>query len=133
DGRQRQRFLPDSSMARDRSTDMRNLCLVVALGLALVSKPSRATSKTVVGIDGQEFLVNGRPAYQGRSYDGMKVQGLLFNGRMVQGMFDDQNSAFQTNGVLRPDYMSRLERILDRADELRMVAIVGFFYQAQER
>src|SRR5262249_58115137 len=88
---------------------------------------------TVVGIDGQEFLVNGRPAYQGRSYDGMKVQGLLFNPRMVQGIFDDQNSAFQTNGVLRPDYMSRLERILDRADELGMVAIVGFFYQAQER
>jgi hypothetical protein len=29
--------------------------------------------------------------------------------------------------------MSRLERVLDRSDELGMVAIVGFFYQGQER
>ena len=29
--------------------------------------------------------------------------------------------------------MSRLERILDRADELGMAVIVGYFYQAQER
>jgi hypothetical protein len=43
------------------------------------------------------------------------------------------NSAFEPDGRLRPDYMSRLARILDRADELGMVAIVGFFYQAQER
>jgi len=43
------------------------------------------------------------------------------------------NSSFETGGRLRPAYMSRLERILDRADELGMIAIVGFFYQAQER
>jgi len=43
------------------------------------------------------------------------------------------SSSFETNGRLRPDHMSRLERILDRADELGMVAIVGFFYQGQER
>jgi hypothetical protein len=43
------------------------------------------------------------------------------------------NSAFETDGTLRTDYLSRLERILNRADELGMVAIVGFFYQAQER
>jgi len=42
-------------------------------------------------------------------------------------------SSFETDGRLRADYMSRLERILNRADELGMVAIVGFFYQGQER
>ena len=169
----------------------RNLCLVVAAGLALVSAQTRATRATVVSIQGREFLVNGHPTYEGRTYDGMPIQGLLLNSRMVQGIFDDRNaetrsrwnypdgpwdpdrntrefidamplwkakglmaftinlqggspegysrtqswvsSSFETSGVLRADYMSRLARILDRADELGMVAIVGFFYQAQER
>ena len=170
---------------------MRHLCLMVMLGLAFSPQPQRTARKTVVGIEGREFVVNGRPTYAGRSYQGMKVQGLLFNSRMVQGIFDDRNpetrsrwnypdgpwdadrntrefiaamplwkakgllaftinlqggspegysrtqpwvtSAFETDGRLRPDYMARLERILDRADELGMVAIVGFFYQGQER
>src|SRR5207249_7612831 len=43
------------------------------------------------------------------------------------------NSSFEIDGSLRPDYMSRLERILDRAEELGLVAILGFFYQGQER
>lgn len=170
---------------------MRNLCFLVVLGLAFVPQPQRTARHTVVGIEGREFVVNGRPTYAGRSYDGIRVQGLLFNSRMVQGIFDDRNpetrsrwnypdgpwdpdrntrefiaamplwkakgllaftinlqggspegysrsqpwvsSSFETDGRLRPDHMSRLERILDRADELGMVAIVGFFYQGQER
>src|SRR6185503_15270135 len=170
---------------------MRNLCFLVVLGLAFVPQPQRTARHTVVGIEGREFVVNGRPTYAGRSYDGIRVQGLLFNSRMVQGIFDDRNpetrgrwnysdgtwdpdrntrefidamplwmakgllaftinlqggspegysrsqpwinSAFDTNGALRADSMSRLARILDRADELGMVVIVGFFYQAQER
>jgi hypothetical protein len=170
---------------------MRNLCLVVTLGLAFGPQPQRTARKTVASIEGREFVVNGRSTYAGRSYSGMNIQGLLFNSRMVQGIFDDRNpetrgrwnypdgpwdperntrefvaamplwkakgllaftinlqggspegysrtqpwvnSAFETDGRLRPDYMSRLERILDRADELGIVAIVGFFYQAQER
>ena len=170
---------------------MRNLWLVVAAAIAFVPQPQRVARKTVVGIDGREFRVNGRPTYAGRSYDGTNVQGLLFNSRMVQGIFDDRNpdtrsrwaypdgpwdperntrefiaamplwkasgllaftinlqggspegysrsqpwvsSSFETDGRLRPDYMSRLERVLNRADELGMVAIVGFFYQGQER
>ena len=70
----------------------RNLCLVVAAGLALVSDQTRAAKTTVVSIQGREFLVNGRPTYKGRSYNGMRVQGLLLNSRMVQGIFDDRNS-----------------------------------------
>ena len=170
---------------------MRNLWLVVAAAIAFVPQSPRAARKTVVSIEGREFRVNGRPTYAGRSYDGTTVQGLLFNSRMVQGIFDDRNpdtrsrwaypdgpwdaerntrefiaamplwkangllaftinlqggspegysrsqpwvnSSFDSDGTLRADYMSRLERILDRADELGMVAIVGFFYQAQER
>ena len=42
------------------------------------------------------------------------------------------NSAFAAEGELRPDYMDRLERILDRADELGMVAILGLFYFGQD-
>jgi hypothetical protein len=42
------------------------------------------------------------------------------------------NSALTDDGGLRPDYMARLERILDRADELGMVAILGIFYFGQD-
>ena len=151
---------------------MRNLCLLVVLGLAFVPQPQRSARHTVVGIEGREFVVNGAPTYAGRSYDGMRVQGLLFNSRMVQGIFDDRNpetrgrwnypdgpwdperntrefiaamplwkakgllaftinlqggspegysrsqpwvsSSFETDGRLRQDSLSRLERILDR-------------------
>ena len=71
---------------------MRSLCLVIVLSLALVPQQTRTARKTVVTIQGREFLVNGRPTYEGRTYDGMKVQGLLFNSRMVQGIFDDRNA-----------------------------------------
>ena len=46
-------------------------------------------------------------------------------GGSPQGYSQEQpwhNSAFKPDGALRPDYMDRLERILDRADELGMVA-----------
>src|SRR5262245_36045096 len=42
------------------------------------------------------------------------------------------NSAFEADGSLRSDYLSRLEKILDRADELGMVAILGYFYFGQD-
>ncbi len=71
---------------------VRNLCLVCALGIALLSPQARPARATVVSIQGREFLINGRPTYEGRSFDGMRVQGLLFNSRMVQGIFDDRNS-----------------------------------------
>ncbi len=47
--------------------------------------------RTVVGIDGDAFLINGRPTYAGQSYRGWPVEGLLFNSRMVQATFDDLN------------------------------------------
>jgi hypothetical protein len=43
-----------------------------------------------------------------------------------------ENSAFAPDGSLRADYLDRLRRVLDRADELGMVVIVGLFYQGQD-
>ena len=42
------------------------------------------------------------------------------------------NSAFEADGSLRADYLARLERILDKADELGMVVILGYFYFGQD-
>jgi hypothetical protein len=165
------------------------LVVVVALFPAFSLAAPKA-HRTVVAIKGDGFLINGRPTYEGRSWKGHNVEGLLFNSRMVQGIFDDANpetvsrwaygdthkwdadrnanefiaampewrhhgllaftinlqggspegyskgqpwlnSAFTDDGALKPAYMARLERILNRADELGMVAIVGYFYAAQ--
>jgi hypothetical protein len=148
--------------------------------------------RTEVSIQSDRFLLNGKPTYPGRSYRGMKIEGLLLNVRAVQGIFDDlnpetrkrwaypdtgawdperntrefvaalpewrkhgvlaftinlqggspegyskaqpwENSAIDGDGNLRPDYMLRLARILDHADELGMVAIVGYFYFGQDQ
>jgi hypothetical protein len=146
--------------------------------------------RTVVDIHGEDFAINGKLTYEGRQYRGMRIEGLLMNARLVQGIFDDlnpntrdawrypdgpwdadrntrefiqamstwrahgllgftinlqggnprgygrdqpwHNSAFTAKGELRPAYMYRLEHILDRADELGMVPIVGFFYFGQD-
>ena len=150
-----------------------------------------ARRKTTVGIDRSAFTINGEATYAGRHYRGMKVEGLLLNARLVQGIFDDlnpdtrrlwdypdgqwdprrntdefvaampawrahgllgftinlqggspqgyskrqpwHNSAFTADGRLRPAYLSRLEQILDAADELGMVPILGFFYFGQDQ
>ncbi|MDX2045014.1 MAG: hypothetical protein SF097_27630 [Acidobacteriota bacterium] len=151
-----------------------------------------AAVKTTVSIQGDRFFINGRPTYEGRNYKGLKIEGLLMNSRMVQGIYDDRNpetqskwkypdtgkwdadrntrefiaampewrrhgllaitlnlqggspegysrtqpwhnSAFEADGSLRADYLSRLERILNRTDELGMVAIVGYFYFGQDQ
>jgi len=146
--------------------------------------------RTTVRVDGDGFRINGRPTYEGRTFGGMKIEGLLLNARLVQGIFDDlnpetrplwdypdgpwdpdrntrefvaampewrrhgllsftlnlqggnprgyggdqvwHNSAFEADGDLRPDYLARLERILDRADELAMAPILGYFYFGQD-
>ena len=61
-----------------------------ALLLAAKQSPGK-TSRTEVSIQSDQFFINGRPTYQGRSYRGMKIEGLLMNSRMVQGIFDDLN------------------------------------------
>jgi len=146
--------------------------------------------KTVVDIDGQSFRINGELTYAGRAWRGMRIEGLLINSRMVQGIFDDlnpqtrhlwdypdgpwdperntnefvaampawraagllsftinfqggsprgysneqpwHNSAFTETGELRADYLKRMKKILDAADELGMAPIVGYFYFGQD-
>ena len=196
--------------------------------------------RTEVSIRGDAFYINGRPTYAGRMFNGKRVEGLLMNIRVVQGIFDDlnpetasrwvypdtkrwdperntkeftaampewkrhgvlaftinlqggspgfpggrgrgrgaapagavgavpdaagrgapagapegtpqappqggggrgrgpagpqlENSAIDPEGNLRPAYMARLQRILDKADELGMLAIVGYFYFGQDQ
>lgn len=163
----------------------------ILLAIALCALPCQAAQrKTVVDIHGREFWINGKPTYAGREFKGLKVQGLLLNARMVQGIFDDQNpdtrqlwnypdgpwnpqrntdeflaampqwrshgllaftinfqggspqgysskqpwhnSAFENDGSLRAGDASRMERIIDKADDLGMVVILGFFYFGQQ-
>jgi hypothetical protein len=152
---------------------------------------ARMPGKTKVEIAGEDFLINGRPTYFGRVWQGQRIEGLLFNARMVQATFDDLNpdtrsrwaypdtgqwdpdrntrelvtmlptyrdhgllaitvnlqggspesysrsqpwinSAFTPEGDLRPAYRDRLALLLDRLDDLGMVAIVGLFYFGQD-
>lgn len=47
--------------------------------------------KTIIEIKGNQFYINGKPTYEGRYWKGQKIEGLLMNSRMVQGVFDDLN------------------------------------------
>ena len=44
-----------------------------------------------------------------------------------------ENSAFNPDGSLRMNDFARLEKILDRADELGMAVILGYFYFGQDQ
>ncbi|MBN1987294.1 MAG: hypothetical protein JW761_13370 [Prolixibacteraceae bacterium] len=44
-----------------------------------------------VSIKGEKFYINGKPTFEGRTWNGVSVEGLLPNARMVQGVFDDLN------------------------------------------
>jgi hypothetical protein len=150
--------------------------------------------QTAVSIQGDMFIINGEPTYKGRTWNGHKVEGLLMNSRMVQGIFDDLNpatrqrwvypdtgvwdperntdefitampiwrehgllastinlqggspygytaieqqvwlnSAITPQGDLLPAYLRRLARIIDQADALGMLVILGIFYFGQEK
>lgn len=164
------------------------LALVVAGAGRAADPPARKTDVTIAG---DRFLINGKPTYAGRTWNGRKIEGLLFNSRVVQAIFDDlnpetrnlwaypdtgkwdperntkefiaalpewrrhgllgitvnlqggnpqgyvtsqpwRNSAITPEGTLRGDYLARLERILNRADELGMAVILGIFYFGQD-
>lgn len=47
--------------------------------------------QTSVSIQGEKFFINGHPTYEGRSWKGHSIEGLLMNSRMVQGIYDDLN------------------------------------------
>jgi hypothetical protein len=164
------------------------LLVLVAFATIFATQPKR---KTTVSIKGNQFLINGELTYKGRQWQDHKIEGLLFNSRMVQGIFDDLNpqtqesfaypdtkkwdadrntnefvnamsdwrahgllaftlnlqggsplgygnkgwinSAFTPKGDLDPAYIKRLEKILNRADKLGMVVILGYFYFGQDQ
>jgi hypothetical protein len=79
----------------------------------------------------REF-VEAMPAWRDH---GLLAFTINLQGGSPQGYSKEQpwhNSAIEADGSLRPDYLARLARILDRADELGMVAIVGYFYFGQD-
>ena len=168
-----------------------NSRIVGTLAVALFLATTAYATKTIVEIRGDRFYLNGKPTYAGRAWNGIRIEGLLLNARLVQGVFDDlnpatrarwayadinrwdpdrnttefiaampawhahgllaftlnlqggspegysreqpwENSAFEADGRLRPAYLARLQRILDRADDLGMVVILGLFYFGQD-
>ncbi len=52
--------------------------------------------QTEVAIDGDRWLINRKPTYEGREYRGKKIEGLLLNSRMIQAVFDDENDVTRT-------------------------------------
>jgi len=48
-------------------------------------------AETIVSIQGEDFHLNGKATYAGREWHGHRIEGLLMNTRMVQGIFDDRN------------------------------------------
>ena len=147
--------------------------------------------RTTVSIADGDFHIDGRPTYEGRTFEGFDIEGLLLNSRMIQALFDDDNpdtvdrwvypdtgewdpernvsefldalptyyehglravtvnlqcgspegyseeqpwvvSAYEPDGSLKPAWMDRLERVLDAADDLGMVVILGLFYFGQD-
>ena len=50
------------------------------------------TRRTDLTIRGDAFHINGRPTYAGRTFNGKRIEGLLMNVRVVQGIFDDLNA-----------------------------------------
>lgn len=69
------------------------------------------------------------------------AQGLLafttnFQGGSPEGYSETQpwrNSGFDADGSLRPDYAARMGRVIDAADALGMVVILGLFYFGQDQ
>lgn len=64
---------------------------------------------TTVAIAGEKFLLDGVPTHAGRHWKGHEVEGLLFNNRVVQALFDDENPetagqwAYPDTGIWDPE------------------------------
>jgi hypothetical protein len=73
------------------------LLLTLLSAGALAGAAAARAATTVVSIQGDAFLINGKPTYAGRAWQGHKIEGLLMNARMVQGAFDDRNTTTASN------------------------------------
>src|SRR5690554_3609301 len=59
--------------------------LIVPVSLA------QEKGRTIVSIQGEDFYINGNPTYEKVTWNGSRIEGLLLNSRMVNGIFDDLN------------------------------------------
>jgi len=72
--------------------------MAAPLLLAGLGNVARAAApRTSIAIRGDAFLINGRPTYPGRRWNGKKIEGLLFTSRMANAIIDDHNP--ETRGV----------------------------------
>ena len=60
-------------------------------GLLQPSVASAGKRSTEVSVHGESFFINGSPTDKGRTWHGKRIEGLLLNARLVQGIFDDLN------------------------------------------
>lgn len=84
--------------------------------------PERNTREFVAAMD--EWYAHGLLSFT------INLQG---GSPMGYGNKDWYNSAFDENGELKPEYMERLKKILDKAESLGMVPIIGLFYFGQDQ
>ena len=80
----------------------------------------------------REFLA-AMPAWRAQGLLGITLN---LQGGSPEGYSDEQpwnNSAFKSDGSLRDDYLVRFESVLDEADRLGMVVILGLFYFGQDQ
>lgn len=164
--------------------------LILLLG-SIFSFTNNKGNRTIVSIRNDQFYINNEITYKNKYWNGTKIEGLLFNSRMVQGIFDDlnpetrelwkypdtkkwdpdrnteefvaamsdwrkhgllaftlniqggsptgygnkawMNPGFHPDGKLMDDYFKRLEKIMDKSDQLGMVVILGIFYFGQDQ
>jgi len=62
---------------------------IFLLLLLFLNPVSVISAKTIVGIQGDQFTINGKLTYEGRYWNGYRIEGLLMNARLVQGIFDN--------------------------------------------
>ncbi len=63
----------------------------VMLALALTVLAETEVATVTVAIDGEKFLIDGRPTYSDVPNVNPRALGMLLNSRMVQALFDDEN------------------------------------------
>src|SRR5687768_16622754 len=120
-----------------RRTFLRQLSRVA--GSVWVARPftSHAQIKrsTRVAIEGDRFLINGRPTYEGRTWRGHRIEGLLMNALLVQGAFDDLNPetrnrwAYPDTGRWDPE--RNTQDFVNAMPEWRRHGLLGFTLNLQ--
>ncbi|MCX7796651.1 MAG: hypothetical protein N2380_09075 [bacterium] len=90
---------------------------------------------TILEIYDEKFKINGELTYNGRFYNGKPVEGLLFNVRAVQAIFDDENSETRLNWIY-PDTKEwdperNTEEFIQALPEWKSYGVLGFTVNLQ--